>query len=179
MAKKTVVHLIDDIDGADASQTIRFAWRGASYEIDLSDKNADAFDKALAPFVAAAKLVSGRRTSKLGSKAVSAKLDLAAIRSWAVTNGHTVAQRGRIPGAIVEAFHAAQHAVHAGGAPSAGPAVTGAAAKMTPAKRTTRKAAPAKKAAPARKSAAKRATRRAAPAKKAAAKKVAAKKAVR
>jgi hypothetical protein len=36
MATKVTKTLIDDLDGAEASETVRFTIRGKSYEIDLS-----------------------------------------------------------------------------------------------------------------------------------------------
>ena len=36
--------LIDDLDEVEASQTVRFGYRGKSYEIDLSEEHADEFD---------------------------------------------------------------------------------------------------------------------------------------
>ncbi|GAA1062024.1 Lsr2 dimerization domain-containing protein [Agromyces bracchium] len=39
MAKRTVVTLVDDIDGTDAAETIAFTIDGAGYEIDLSTDN--------------------------------------------------------------------------------------------------------------------------------------------
>ena len=60
MAKKTVVSeiLIDDLDGGDADRTVRFSWDGVAYELELSKKNAQAFDKTMKPYVAAARRVS-------------------------------------------------------------------------------------------------------------------------
>jgi hypothetical protein len=40
MAKRTIHMLIDDIDGGDADETVKFAVDGVQYEIDLSKKNA-------------------------------------------------------------------------------------------------------------------------------------------
>ncbi len=51
MAQKVTVALEDDLDGGPADQTVRFAFGGAEYEIDLSTKNATAFRKKLAPFI--------------------------------------------------------------------------------------------------------------------------------
>jgi hypothetical protein len=42
MATRIVTELHDDIDGSDATQTVRFALDGVEYEIDLSDRNAKA-----------------------------------------------------------------------------------------------------------------------------------------
>ena len=43
--QKKVVVLVDDRDGSVAKQTISFAFKGVSYEIDLSDQNAEQFER--------------------------------------------------------------------------------------------------------------------------------------
>ena len=55
MAKRTVITLIDDIDGTDAAETIAFTIDGASYEIDLSTDNATKFRSALEPYTTMAR----------------------------------------------------------------------------------------------------------------------------
>jgi hypothetical protein len=56
MAQRVEILLTDDLDGGQASQTVRFALDGRDLEIDLNDKNAAKLRKAFEPFV-----VSGRR----------------------------------------------------------------------------------------------------------------------
>lgn len=56
MAQKINVILVDDIDGSEASETVRFGLDGASYEIDLNQANAAALRDSLALYVG-----SGRR----------------------------------------------------------------------------------------------------------------------
>ena len=51
MAQKVIVELEDDLTGGPAEQTVRFAFEGSDYEIDLSAKNAAAFGKKLAPYL--------------------------------------------------------------------------------------------------------------------------------
>ena len=51
MATKVTVALEDDLDGGPAVETVRFAFEGTDYEIDLNKKNAAAFRKKLAPFI--------------------------------------------------------------------------------------------------------------------------------
>ena len=51
MAQKVTVELEDDLTGGPAEQTVRFAFEGTDYEIDLSAKNAAAFGKKLAPYL--------------------------------------------------------------------------------------------------------------------------------
>lgn len=108
MAKTTVVSITDDLDGTKAATTVQFGWKGTTYEIDLSKKNAAELDKALAPYVDAARKVRGgssaRRTRRATTSARTS--DQSAIRAWAKKNGYDVADRGRIPAAVVEAFAA-------------------------------------------------------------------------
>jgi hypothetical protein len=40
MARRTVVMLTDDLDGSEATETVRFGLDGRDYEVDLSKKNA-------------------------------------------------------------------------------------------------------------------------------------------
>jgi Lsr2 len=61
MATRILTELRDDVDGSEATQTIRFALDGVEYEIDLSDCNANRLRNSLAEFVGHARKVSGRR----------------------------------------------------------------------------------------------------------------------
>jgi hypothetical protein len=112
MATRHIAQLIDDLDGTaleeGAGKQITFSIEGRSYEIDLSDSNADKFYNALAPFVDAARLIgSGARSSNPRGARVKNDLDLAAVREWARANGHTVSDRGRVPGSVIDAYKAA------------------------------------------------------------------------
>jgi hypothetical protein len=51
VAQKVTVVLEDDLTGGPADQTIRFAFDGTDYEIDLNAKNAAKFSRQLAPYV--------------------------------------------------------------------------------------------------------------------------------
>jgi nucleoid-associated protein Lsr2 len=48
MAQKVTVALEDDLTGSPAAETLRFAFDGTDYEIDLNAKNGTAFRKQLA-----------------------------------------------------------------------------------------------------------------------------------
>ena len=61
MATMTTVTLVDDLDGSEASGSVSFALDGASYEIDLSEGNAEKLRDALAGYVASARRVDGGR----------------------------------------------------------------------------------------------------------------------
>jgi hypothetical protein len=54
MATGVLTSLQDDIDGSDATQTIRFALDGIEYEIDVSDRNANRLRNSLGDFIAMA-----------------------------------------------------------------------------------------------------------------------------
>ncbi|MGN6608796.1 MAG: histone-like nucleoid-structuring protein Lsr2 [Jatrophihabitans sp.] len=111
MAKKTItiVEMTDDIDGTKADRTVAFTWDGKSYEIDLSKKNANAFEKALAPYLQVARPASAksRGPARRGRSTGAAKHDLQAVREWARANGHEVSERGRIASSIIDAYRAA------------------------------------------------------------------------
>jgi Lsr2 len=104
MAKTIVTQYTDDIDGSKAQGTVRFSYNGAAYEIDLSAKNAKAFERALDPYISAARKVRAGKATRRLRDARSAKRSLAEVRAWAQENGYTVADRGRIPSAVIEAF---------------------------------------------------------------------------
>ena len=78
--QKKVVVLVDDRDGSVAEQTISFAFKGVSYEIDLSKENAEEFERVISPWISAAR------------------------RRWAREKGISLSERGRIPTAIIEQF---------------------------------------------------------------------------
>jgi hypothetical protein len=106
MAKRTIVELLDDIDGKPAAETIPFGLDGTSYELDLSKRNADALRKLLGPYVEHGRKISMRQGRRSGTK-VTTNVDPKAVRAWAASNGHEVPARGRIPRTVVEAFQAA------------------------------------------------------------------------
>src|SRR5919199_5694831 len=58
VAKQIIHKLVDDLDGGDADETVKFALDGIQYEIDLSEKNATKLREILAPYVAAGSRVA-------------------------------------------------------------------------------------------------------------------------
>jgi hypothetical protein len=115
MAQRTVVELLDDIDGKPAEESITFALDGVMYEIDLSSKNADKLRKGLAPFVEKARKAGAargvRRRAGTGVRATSDRERSADIRTWAKQHGLNVNDRGRIPANVVEAYEAGNPAL--------------------------------------------------------------------
>ena len=106
MAQKVQILLVDDIDGGEADETVRFGLDGVDYEIDLAAKNAGALRDGLAKYVGEARRVGGRRRTGRKSAGGNAT-DAATIREWAKDNGWEVSDRGRVSAEIREAYAAA------------------------------------------------------------------------
>jgi hypothetical protein len=54
---ETIEHVLDDLDGTTASETIAFAVEGVSYQIDLNKKNAKVLRSDFAKWVTHARKV--------------------------------------------------------------------------------------------------------------------------
>src|SRR5664279_4957704 len=120
MATMTTVTVVDDLDGSEPAEAVSFALDGASYEIDLSDENAEKLRDALAVFVASARRPDSARRGpgrpKAAAKVTKAprgprtapdREQTAAIREWARANGFEVSERGRLSASVLTAFEAA------------------------------------------------------------------------
>jgi len=107
MATKTVVHRFSDISGdaLDASvKPMSFSLDGSAYEIDLTNGELSDLHKVLAPYIRAARQVTGKRSA---NRPRPIKPDLDRIREWASANGYTVAPRGRIAKKVIDAYDVA------------------------------------------------------------------------
>lgn len=113
MAKQQITQLIDDLDGQTLEDgvTIHFSLEGHTYEIDLSETNADKLREAFRPFVEAGRPIGSSAGTIRSSRSRSGKtkndLDLGAVRTWARENGYEVSDRGRVPAAVLDAYHTA------------------------------------------------------------------------
>lgn len=105
MARKTTVELVDDLTGEVASDTVQFGIDGVSYEIDLTDENAEKLRDALRVWVENSRRIGGRKRPG-GVGASRGTGDAAKVREWARENGYEVPDRGRIPAEIREAYEA-------------------------------------------------------------------------
>ena len=107
--EEITIALIDDFDGTEAAETVKFAIDGKIYEIDLSKPNANEFRRALRPYVDRAR--GARRTaSRTKSKTTSRRpegYDRAEVRAWAKANRIKVAPRGRIATEVVDRWRKA------------------------------------------------------------------------
>jgi len=111
LAQQTIVQYTDDLDGSPASGAVRFELDGRSYEIDLSDENADKLREIFAPYVAAARRAGGgrgRQAAPSSPKARSAtgrsREEMAEMRRWLRENGYKVSDRGRVPNEFAQAY---------------------------------------------------------------------------
>lgn len=125
MARKEILSFVDDLDGTELDvedvHTIDWSWLGVDYRLDVSSENLDKIENGkvpLARLLAVSTRVGGRRQSTApkattgGSQRSTqsrarSSTDAAAVREWAASNGYDIAPRGRIPGAVLEAYDAA------------------------------------------------------------------------
>lgn len=102
MAKRTVIELIDDLDGTEATETIRFALDGTEYEIDLGERNAEVLRGEMARFIDAGRKDAARKPASVHRLFPAA--DLKAVRAWAIENGIEVNLRGRVKENVVQQY---------------------------------------------------------------------------
>lgn len=101
MAQKLVT--VDDIDGSSGAKALPFSVGKDTWEIDLTDENAQKLRDALAPFIAKARKQPRAKSARTSPLAPG---ESKAIRAWAGQNGHTVPARGRVPQDVIDAYHA-------------------------------------------------------------------------
>jgi Lsr2 len=106
MAKTVSVVVTDDLDGSPDAETVSFGFDGHSYEIDLGKKNLAKLEKSLQPFMDAGRKTAQRRTAK-APRATGARVDRAAVRTWAAGQGLKVSERGRISAEVMSKYDAA------------------------------------------------------------------------
>jgi Lsr2 len=109
VAQKTILELVDDLDGGKADETVAFALDGVEFTIDLSTENATRLRETLAEFVGHARRTGGRKQrGRAGAQPIgNGKPDTQAVREWARSQGEAVAERGRVPQALVMRFQEA------------------------------------------------------------------------
>jgi hypothetical protein len=107
VAQKVKIILIDDVDGGEADETVRFGLDGVQYEIDLSEAHAKELRSALGTYISSARRSSSSKQQR-ASAAPARNQEAAQIREWAKENGYNVSARGRVNSEIVEAYRTAQ-----------------------------------------------------------------------
>lgn len=103
MARVTITQYVCDLTGKPVAEDdhveVEFTVNGTTYALDTDKGGAAKFDKAVKPFVEVARKVKARPSRKSLSLEKSRK-----IRAWAVSQGIDIADRGRVPAKIVEAY---------------------------------------------------------------------------
>jgi hypothetical protein len=123
MARTTRVVLTCDLhaDGTEAVATVLLSDGGQRAELDLCRSHIDELFGSGRTVSrtkgrsAARRMRDGTKPKGSGARRVASRPSgpsPAAVREWAVANGHTVSGRGRIPAAVLSAYAAA----HAGAA---------------------------------------------------------------
>lgn len=107
MARRVMVTLVDDTDETQtADETVEFGLDGATYEIDLSTRNAARLRTNLDEWIASARHTQGRARRH----PAVADSRSASIRAWARRRGIQVNDKGRIASAIIAEYEADQEA---------------------------------------------------------------------
>jgi Lsr2 len=103
MARQVTTVITDDLDGSPEAVTVKFAYEGIEYEIDLAPGNRQKLAEFLLPHIDKGRRIgrtqaatSGRRNGQAkasGNHTVSTR----DVRAWAQAQGIEIANRGRVP----------------------------------------------------------------------------------
>jgi hypothetical protein len=112
--EEVTVSLVDDFDGTEAAETVKFALDSKTYEIDLSKSNANELRRTLLPYVDRARGARRTTTARRGKSGParggarrSEGYDRTEVRVWAKANRIKVSPRGRIANDVVEKWRKA------------------------------------------------------------------------
>lgn len=106
MAQRVHIILTDDIDGTEATETVRFGLDGRNYEIDLSSQNADQLRTAIRPYAEQARRVSSTRRGQTSPASRNqAGTETKKIRAWALEHGYEISHYGRVHRHIKDAYY--------------------------------------------------------------------------
>ena len=111
MAQRTQVILISDLSGDEikaGGESIGFSYRGTDYTIDLSEKEAKGFDKAIAMYIEHSQK-QRRGQPRIGNMRRHTgggrdREHLKAAREWLRANGYQVNDRGRIKAELMDLY---------------------------------------------------------------------------
>ena len=107
MSQSVSVIVTDDLDGSGNAETVSFGLDGVSYEIDLGKQNRARLERALAPFIDAARRAPRGGRHRSAGQAGGSSADRGAVRAWAKAAGLKVSERGRISADIMRQYDAA------------------------------------------------------------------------
>jgi hypothetical protein len=115
MARVETIILTSDLDGSPADTTVTIGLGREVKDVDLTAAQEAKLRKLLAPYLTAGRRANGKNNGKSNGKASATRTARttdaagnAAIRAWARSNGFPeLADRGRIPAPVLEAYAAA------------------------------------------------------------------------
>jgi hypothetical protein len=110
-----VQNMIDDFDGTVIGEgegsTVRFAFQGESYELELSRSNEEKFAKLLAPYISVARKAQPTAATtapvalvESGERRTYEPRD---VRDWLQANGHKIPVRGPVKQELLRLFEEA------------------------------------------------------------------------
>lgn len=111
MAKREVIE--SDLSGALGATTTTFGFQGEVWEIDLTESEQEELEAVLKKYQEKGRKSRGQngRGRGRGQGPLTNSLEeREKIRAWAKSNGHEVADRGRIANEIIFAYRAAEAA---------------------------------------------------------------------
>lgn len=96
MAQEFIIRLTDDLDRSkEADETISFALRGYTYEIDLTKAHVEDLEEALAPYIKVARRQGAHEPPAVHpGRNMSARRYKVAMREWGNKNGWPDVQPG-------------------------------------------------------------------------------------
>lgn len=108
MATRITTTLVDDIDPTqEASETVSFALDGTTYEIDLTEENAQSIRALIGTWAGYARVIARPRPVSSGKRRDrNADYDPVAVREWAKSQGIELSERGRISASVIAAYKA-------------------------------------------------------------------------
>ena len=111
MAQKTVVELVDDLDGSPADETVTFTLDGKELQLDLSADHASKLRAIMAPYIAAGRRAGGgsrhqstARRPERPARPSSGRDHARTIRDWLREQGEKISDRGRIPTHLIKKY---------------------------------------------------------------------------
>lgn len=104
MARREITQYFDDLDDTPLEEhelhVVRFSYEGSDYLLDLSEENAEKFREMINPYIEVARPAPQVR-NRIDAQGPLNSRD---IRRWAMEKGMKVANRGKIPFEIIEAY---------------------------------------------------------------------------
>lgn len=111
MTRKVTIDFESDLSGEPGAETVEFTWGGHEYEIDLTEKERAAFQKAIQGYLDKARVKVGKGAKKAVKPArIEVGGSPASVRAWANSQNIPVPKRGRIPADVYAQYEKAMKA---------------------------------------------------------------------